>query len=160
MDISGGGRFCWGAYGLPYMKSTAFLRMMDGLSGLSPLESCLDVSTVKSLCLDRPKSTPKLSEVIRKDNVPLLAVKLMLISGLHLSAVGHLQQLKAMQNPIGGMLSVWLGHSSSSGKVILGQAHFCGWVWEVTCSIAPLLVSCFTFQVSSLLVMQRLRFHS
>lgn len=98
--------------------------MMDGRSGLSPLESCLDVSTVKSLCLDRPKGTPKLFEVIRKDNVPLLAVKLMLISGLHLSALGHLQQLKAMQNP----MEECCLFGSSSGKVILGQAHFCGWV--------------------------------
>lgn len=81
---------------------------------------------MKSLCLDRLKGTPKLSEVNRKDSVPLLAVKLMLISGLHLSGASAAIEGNAESN--GGTLSFWLGHGSSSGKVILGRAHFCGWV--------------------------------
>lgn len=52
---------------------------------------------MKSLRLDGTKDTLKLPKEIKKDNVlPSIAVKVKLASDLHLFAVCHLQQSKAM----------------------------------------------------------------
>lgn len=84
--------------GSPEVRSTFFLCLLVGLSDLPPMNSHVDVHTVKSLRPGGVNNRQKLPEEMGNENVfPFLTVKLLFASALSFFAVGYLQQLKRVR---------------------------------------------------------------